>query len=445
MNETRNFLWIDTSNLSLFTFQVSKQRPSNRQSKEAGRSGMTRWRCKIFKNSYTRNGQRIHLNDWSVKIQVGGKRHTFRLTAQTKAKAAIEAKTIYETICHEGWESAFNQFKRQNRRGENFFKNDSRYWRERLLLRRYRFPGSNEADQNWAASIDHTGGRHIFLLGTADAEAAAQQAQNIYQTIAEQGWSTGFANFSRELIVGLEWCANPILWTYTTIHTLTKPESNKSICKTSEDAIRIMLVESDEATRRALTWCIEQQAMICKSVDGAVESLERLIELHKPQVIFMNRNLAGRLGIHFAGQIAVIKDVLVLTYSVYSEGNHMFVSTPGGAESYLLKRVAPDHLLDPILKLGRWSGISNENLVLRIRSYFEGLYQSHHHSDVSDLAKLTRREREVLALLSKGHVDKEIAQALGISAWTVHGHIKNIFERLNVRTRTEAVVRYLEK
>jgi DNA-binding NarL/FixJ family response regulator len=132
-------------------------------------------------------------------------------------------------------------------------------------------------------------------------------------------------------------------------------------------------------------------------------------------------------------------------YSVYSEGNHMFVSTPGGAESYLLKRVVPEHLLDPILKMDDRTDVSNENLTRRIRSYFEGSQQAHHHPDDPGLAKLTRREREVLALLSKGRVDKEIAQALGISAWTVHGHIKNIFERLKVRTRTEAVVRYLEK
>ena len=50
-----------------------------------------------------------------------------------------------------------------------------------------------------------------------------------------------------------------------------------------------------------------------------------------------------------------------------------------------------------------------------------------------------------MELLSKGFVDKEIAQAMGISAWTVHGHIKHIFERLHVRTRTEAVIRFLEK
>jgi DNA-binding CsgD family transcriptional regulator len=61
----------------------------------------------------------------------------------------------------------------------------------------------------------------------------------------------------------------------------------------------------------------------------------------------------------------------------------------------------------------------------------------------SALATLTPRERHVLALVSEGHVDKEIAAALRISVWTVHGHIKSIFVRLRTRTRTEAAVRYL--
>ena len=86
-----------------------------------------------------------------------------------------------------------------------------------------------------------------------------------------------------------------------------------------------------------------------------------------------------------------------------------------------------------------------EDFLLRVKYYFQELLQLHSSHDNSELAKLTRREREVLELLSKGCVDKEIAQAMGISVWTVHGHIKKIFKRLNVRTRTEAVIRYLEK
>jgi DNA-binding NarL/FixJ family response regulator len=123
----------------------------------------------------------------------------------------------------------------------------------------------------------------------------------------------------------------------------------------------------------------------------------------------------------------------------------MFASTPGGAGGYLLKRVKPDRLLEPILNVPSRSELMSDDLLLRVKYYFQELLQLHSAHDTSAVAKLTRREREVLALLSKGCVDKEIAHAMGIGVWTVHGHIKRIFEQLKVRTRTEAVIRYLEK
>ena len=126
-----------------------------------------------------------------------------------------------------------------------------------------------------------------------------------------------------------------------------------------------------------------------------------------------------------------------LTYSVHVDGDQMFVSTPGGAGGYLVKRVKPDRLLEPILKVANRSELMTEDFLLRVKYYFQELLQLPSGHDNSALAKLTRREQEVLELLSKGCVDKEIAQAMGISVWTVHGHIKKIFERLHVRTRTK--------
>ena len=66
-------------------------------------------------------------------------------------------------------------------------------------------------------------------------------------------------------------------------------------------------------------------------------------------------------------------------------------------------------------------------------------------SAAPELALLTTREQEILELLGKGYLDKEIASVLRISAWTVRGHLKSIFERLRVHNRTEAVVKYLQK
>ncbi len=163
-------------------------------------------------------------------------------------------------------------------------------------------------------------------------------------------------------------------------------------------------------------------------------------------MVLLNRSLAGNIGLKSAGTVAAIESGMpAITYSVQSDGDSMFVSTPGGAAGYLVKRVQPDRLLDPILKGIHRSDLLAEDFLLRVKYYFQELLQLPSTHDNSGVTKLTPREREVLELLSKGHVDKEIAQAMGISIWTVHDHIKNIFERLHVRTRTEAAIRYLEK
>ena len=331
---------------------------------------------------------------------------------------------------------------------KEFPKTDARYWRQRLLLRRYRFPASGESDQDLAVFVDHAGAGYFFPLGTADVEAAAAKACQIYQLAVKQGWAAACRHFSRELIVSFEWCMNPVLWTYTTIHTLvgkqTASESDSS--PPNPNRQRVLVVESDAGIRWALCWSIDQQAGFISVPCDSAGAFTDALTLHKPRMVLLNRNLAGRIGFKSAGTVASIKPgVPALTYSVNADGDQMFVSTPGGAGGYLVKRVKPDRLLEPILKVASRSELMTEDFLLRVKYYFQELLQLHSSHDSLALAKLTHREREVMELLSKGCVDKEIAQAMGISLWTVHGHIKNIFERLQVRTRTEAVIRYLEK
>ena len=206
------------------------------------------------------------------------------------------------------------------------------------------------------------------------------------------------------------------------------------------------MVELDAGIRRALCWSIDQERGFLSVPCDSVESFTHALEFHKTRMVILNRNLAGRIGFKSAGTVSPIQPgVPALTYSIYVDGDQMFVSTPGGAGGYLVKRVEPDRLLDPILKVANRSELMTEDFLLRVKYYFQELLQLHSSHDSVALAKLTQREWELMELLSKGYVDKEIAQAMGISVWTVHGHIKNIFERLHVRTRTEAVIRYLEK
>jgi DNA-binding NarL/FixJ family response regulator len=321
-------------------------------------------------------------------------------------------------------------------------------WKERLILRRYRFPASGESEHDLATRIDHGGAGYFFPLGTPDMEIAATKADQIYQVAVKQGWNSVFQQFPRELIVSFEWCLNPVLWTYTTIHTLVGKRTGlaQESLPTNPNRQRVLVVELDTGIRRALCWSIDQQAGFGSVACDSIESFNHALTHHKPRMVLLNRNLAGRIGFKSTGTIAPIQPgVPALTYSVHVDGDQMFVSTPGGAGGYLVKRVKPDRLLEPILNVASRSELMTDDLLLRVKYYFQELLQLHTSHDNSALAKLTRREREVLALLSKGCVDKEIAQAMGISVWTVHGHIKKIFEQLNVRTRTEAVIRYLEK
>ena len=321
-------------------------------------------------------------------------------------------------------------------------------WKNCLLHRRYCFPPSGATEQDWAARIDHAGVGCFFPLGTPDLETAVAAAPRIHQLVVEQGWSSVFQLFPRELIVNFEWCMNPVLWTYTTIHTLvgTRVAPAPSAGPPNPNRQRVLVVELDAGIRRALCWSIDQQPGFASVPVDPVESFAPALEQHKPRLVLLNRNLAGRLGHKSAGQISLIQPgIPALTYSVHVDGDQMFVSTPGGAAGYLVKRVGPDRLLEPILKVASRSELVTEDFLLRVKYYFQELLQLPSSQEPPALARLTRREGEVLRLLSKGLVDKEIAQAMGISAWTVHGHIKKIFEQLHVRTRTEAVIRYLEK
>ncbi|MGH7980906.1 MAG: LuxR C-terminal-related transcriptional regulator, partial [Limisphaerales bacterium] len=209
---------------------------------------------------------------------------------------------------------------------------------------------------------------------------------------------------------------------------------------------RVLVVEHDDGIRRALCWSMDHQAGFVSVPCASPESFGQMLAFHKPRMVLLSRKLAGAVGFKRAGAIALVQPgVQAVCYSVHADGDKMFVSTPGGAAGYLVKRVPPDRILEPVLKAVNRPGLTPEDLLLRVRYYFQQLLQLPSNQHNAAVASLTPREREVLDLLSKGFVDKEIAQAMGIGIWTVHDHIKNIFQRLHVRTRVEAAIRYIEK
>jgi DNA-binding NarL/FixJ family response regulator len=167
----------------------------------------------------------------------------------------------------------------------------------------------------------------------------------------------------------------------------------------------------------------------------------------KPDLILVNQSLDGIPGADVVSRLRRLEPGLAaLVYSVCVDSDELFKSTPGGAVGYLLRRTPADRVLEP-LEGSPFAGRPDSTaMAVRVRRYFQQLVGGQVLSGGSStLSRLTPRELEILALMSKGFLDKEIAHNLRISVWTVHGHAKKIYEKLGVHSRTEAVVRYLQK
>ncbi len=160
---------------------------------------------------------------------------------------------------------------------------------------------------------------------------------------------------------------------------------------------------------------------------------------------FVNHDLPDEPGMACLEELQRVRPSLaVLSYSVFEDTDQLFKSTPGGAVVYMLKRTSPGRIFEPIEQLA--GPATREQIASHVRKYFQHLSALLPSGPPFwELAKLTPREHEVLAFLSKGDLVKEIADTLGISKWTVQSHVKSIFEKLKVHTRTEAVIKYLRK
>ncbi len=387
------------------------------------------------------------LRGWSVKMQHGGHRHTFSLAAKTRLDAAAEARAIQEKIAGEGWDAVVREYR--DRRGHALTRADAGYWKERLLLRHYPAPADGGRQHEFSTHIEHAGAGCFFPLGTSDPEAAAVRALQIYRQVLAEGWAAAGKSFPREVTLAFHWAYDPLLWTYTTIHTLCA-DSRQRQPKVSESTGKltpILLVESDPGIRGALSQCINRHEGYCCVPCPTAKAARREAAATNAVLCLVNRDLAGSIGLPNSGQIStVVEGLPAVSYAVHKDSQELFALTPGGASGYVLKRTAPERILEPVLSVLAEGRPTVEALSRITQSYFQRLLQSGPAAKASSKATpLTQREQDVLSLMSKGHVDKEIAPALGISTWTVHEHVKRIFEKLQVHSRTEAVLAYLQK
>jgi DNA-binding NarL/FixJ family response regulator len=202
----------------------------------------------------------------------------------------------------------------------------------------------------------------------------------------------------------------------------------------------IALVEDDPGLRDTLTQLIAGTRGW--KITGAYPSAEAALPALKrqpPHVVLMDINLPGISGIECVQQIKKTHpDLLVLMLTVYDNSDQVFAALAAGACGYLLKRDIPHKLLPALDDALTGGSPMSSHIARQVVRFFHTQGRAKKETD-----DLTPRERQILELLAQGSLYKEIASDLGIGTETVNTHIRNIYAKLHVRSRTEAVVKFL--
>jgi DNA-binding NarL/FixJ family response regulator len=155
----------------------------------------------------------------------------------------------------------------------------------------------------------------------------------------------------------------------------------------------------------------------------------------------MDINLPGMSGIDCVEKLKAIDPSLpIVMLTVFEDTDKIFKALVAGACGYLVKRTPPEEILAAIKEVHRGGAPMSTQIARKV-------VQSFHKMGLSpkDTENLTDRETQILEGLAKGYLCKEIADNLGISLETVRTHMKKIYEKLHVRSRTQAVLKYLGK
>ena len=206
-------------------------------------------------------------------------------------------------------------------------------------------------------------------------------------------------------------------------------------------AVRIALVEDLVEVRDSWTRLIDgipHFRCVCTCASGE-EALRRLPE-EKADVVLMDIQLPRMSGIACTARLKpLLPDTQILILTVSADSDTVFRALEAGADGYLLKRCSPAELQAAVLDVLKGGVPMTSEIARRVIASFR------RQPAKSDPAiRLTPREEEILLLLSRGFVSKEIASKLGVSYETVRDHLKHIYEKLHVHSRGEAVARFKE-
>lgn len=206
--------------------------------------------------------------------------------------------------------------------------------------------------------------------------------------------------------------------------------------------IPVAIVEDNHDIRQALETIIESSdeytlAISCVSGEDALIK----IPVYMPKVVLMDIGLGGISGIEVVRELkAAHPDILFMMCTIYDEDEKIFEALSAGASGYILKKTSPAKLLEGISELIDGGAPMSSQIARKVVDVFQKKPATTQAGSPLDV--LSKREREILEMLSTGLLYKEISEKLSISAETVRKHLYHVYEKLHVSNRIEAVNKF---
>ncbi|MCS7337585.1 MAG: response regulator transcription factor [Verrucomicrobiae bacterium] len=202
---------------------------------------------------------------------------------------------------------------------------------------------------------------------------------------------------------------------------------------------RVAIVEDNKVIRESLAEFVQRDPECqCVGMYATAAEALRMIPRIAPDIVLMDIQLPDTSGIECTAKLKqLLPTAQIIIVTVYEDTDRIFRALRAGACGYLLKRCTPDELVAAIREVRLGGAPMSREVARKVISYFQEPVKA-----AAEVEDLSPREREILELLAHGFANKEIAARLGVSDGTIRWHLRHIYHKLHVRSRTEAALKF---
>ena len=201
---------------------------------------------------------------------------------------------------------------------------------------------------------------------------------------------------------------------------------------------KVAIVEDNKTTREVLETIINLSTDFrCVCTCSTAEEALRVLPAHQPELVLMDIQLPNMSGVDCVAKLKeLLPEVQAIMVTVYEDPDRIFRALRAGASGYLLKRTAPEEVLNAMREVQQGGGAMSGEIARKVIAHFREETKA-----TAQVDQLTAREREVLDLVVHGLSNKEIVDRLNVTMAAVRFHLRNIYHKLHVHSRTEAVLK----